>query len=259
MKIQIPKTIHYIWLGGNEKTELILRCIKSWSETNPDFEIIEWNEMNYDTTKHPQIKRALEAKNYAYASDIMRVDILNEYGGVYLDTDMELIKPLGKIINRDICLSYESKYWFGTAIIAGVRNHPMFEFILKRYDHEKEINFKTNYLTVHSFTAYMRYVYNFKPNNKLTAIDNIVLLPKDYFYPIDYMSFKKKITDNTIGIHHYGGSWHNLKQQKGYRFSSRVKKIIGAKLFLIFEKLFAYTTYRKLKKEFNQIRKDSNG
>ncbi|MDD4469088.1 MAG: glycosyl transferase, partial [Acholeplasmataceae bacterium] len=65
MKIQIPKTIHYIWLGGNEKTELILRCIKSWSETNPDFEIIEWNEMNYDTTKHPQIKRALEAKNYA--------------------------------------------------------------------------------------------------------------------------------------------------------------------------------------------------
>lgn len=249
---KIPKIIHYIWLGKKEKNELVKKCIDSWSKYNPNYQIIEWNEFNYKIT-NPQIKKALEEKNYAYASDIIRIDVLNKYGGIYLDTDLELIGSLDFLLNYDLALSYEAKYWFGTAFIAASKGNKVLKFLLKRYHHDKEINFKTNYLTVHAFTAYLRYFHKLKPNNKLSVVDGMLLLPKDYFYPIDYMSLKMKKTNNTVGIHYYGSSWHNKKQHQGYRFSSRVKRILGKNIFYVFEKIFAYVTYKRLKKEFKKI------
>ena len=84
----IPKVIHYCWFGGNPKNEVIEKCIDSWKRYCPDYKIIEWNESNYNIVKHPFMKKAYDAKKWAFVSDYARVDILNQYGGVYLDTDV---------------------------------------------------------------------------------------------------------------------------------------------------------------------------
>ena len=90
----IPKIIHYCWFGGNELPESVRKCIESWKKYCPDFVIKEWNESNYDVTKLPFMKDAYEAKKYAFVSDYARLDIIYQHGGIYLDTDVELIKPL---------------------------------------------------------------------------------------------------------------------------------------------------------------------
>ena len=89
----IPKKIHYFWIGGNPKPESVLYCIDSWKKYCPDYEIIEWNESNYDFTKNEYMRQAYEAKKWAFVTDYARLDVIYKYGGIYLDTDVELIKP----------------------------------------------------------------------------------------------------------------------------------------------------------------------
>lgn len=253
---KIPKIIHYVWVGGQEKNDLAYECIKSWKKHCPEYKIIEWNETNFPVEESSQVKKALEEKNWAYASDIIRVWALKEYGGVYLDTDVLLIKNLDNIMNAELSLCYESKYWFGSAVIAAVKNHPAIELIWKRYDHNHQINFKTNPLTVHAYAASLRYLYAFKPNGKTKEFTHFKALSSDYFYPVNYMTLKEKITIDTIGIHYYKGSWHSAKQAKGFNFAKISRKILGKHIFSLFEKMVAYSFYRTLKKEFIKLQED---
>lgn len=96
----IPKIIHYCWFGGNPLPELAQKCIASWKKFLPDYEIKEWNESNYDVRKIPYIEQAYNAKKYAFVSDYARFDILYQYGGIYFDTDVEVIKPFDEILKR---------------------------------------------------------------------------------------------------------------------------------------------------------------
>ena len=96
----IPKIIHYCWFGGNPLPELAVKCINSWKKYLPDYEIVEWNESNYDVRKIPYIAQAYDAKKYAFLSDYARFDILYQYGGIYFDTDVEVIKPLNEILEK---------------------------------------------------------------------------------------------------------------------------------------------------------------
>ena len=104
----IPKKIHYCWFGGNPLPLLAQKCIESWKKYLPDYEIIEWNEANYDVHKIPYISQAYKAKKYAFVSDYARVDILNEHGGVYFDTDVEVLKDLSPILAKGPFLGIEA-------------------------------------------------------------------------------------------------------------------------------------------------------
>src|SRR5215510_15199585 len=95
----IPKIIHYCWFGGNPLSELALKCIASWKKYFPNYEIKEWNESNYDVHKIPYTSEAYNAKKYAFVSDYARFDILYQYGGIYFDVDVEVIKQFGDILN----------------------------------------------------------------------------------------------------------------------------------------------------------------
>ncbi len=115
----IPKTIHYCWFGDNPKSELIKKCIESWKEFAPDFDIVEWNETNFDISKYKYAKQAYEKKNYAFVSDVARFDVLNTYGGIYLDTDVELIKPIERLLNNNLFMGYDQKGLIATGLIMG--------------------------------------------------------------------------------------------------------------------------------------------
>ena len=104
----IPKIIHYCWFGGNPKPEIIEKCIKSWRKHCPDWEIKEWNESNYDVNVHPYVKEAYEAKKWAFVSDVARLEIIYNCGGVYMDTDVELLGPLDRFIENDAFYIFET-------------------------------------------------------------------------------------------------------------------------------------------------------
>lgn len=251
---KIPKIIHYVWVGGQEKNEMAIHCIDSWKKTNPEYKIMEWNEETFNVEENKQVKQALNEKNWAYASDIIRVFALKEYGGIYLDTDVKLLKSLDDLLENELFLSYESKYWFGSAVIGSKPNNEAIQLIWQRYTTNHKISFNTNALTVHAYTAALRKLYNFKPNGKSLKTDQFYALSSEYFYPIDYMTLKENITNNTYGIHYYKGSWHTKKQQNSFNFAKSSRKIFGKYIFGFFENMVAKSYDRKLQKEFKKIR-----
>lgn len=254
---KIPKIIHYVWVGGKPKPKHVQTCIDSWKRYCPDYIIKEWNEHNFDVNAHPFVKQAFEQKNWALMSDVIRVWALINEGGVYFDTDLELVASIDDLLSYDVFLSYESPYWFGSAVLGCVKNHPLFMRVLKRYDTLTPIGFHTNPLTVHAFTAALRYDYQLKPNGKTIILDqHIALLSSDYFYPQHYMSGKLNMTIHTKGIHHYFSSWHSTSQSRSQRFASLSYKILGKHIFRIFEWMVAKSYDRVLKREFKKMDKE---
>lgn len=253
--MMIPKTIHYIWLGRATKPALITDCINSWHAHLNDYKIIEWNEDNLDSIilNNLQVKKALALKNYAYASDIIRVYLLKKFGGIYLDTDIEIVKTFDDLLSYDLFIGYESKYWFGSAVIGSVANHPVLELIFMRYQSTSNIKFSTNPLTVHAFSAAITYLYNYKMNGKTNLFNKMYFLSEQHFYPINYMTGKRNTTNNTYTIHYYGNSWHNDQQKRGYNISKTFRKILGKPFFQMFEKIVAINFRRRLLKEFRKL------
>lgn len=122
----IPKVIHYCWFGGNEKSEIIKQCIASWKKYCPDYEIIEWNESNFDINCCQYVKEAYEAKKWAFVSDYARYKIIYEHGGIYLDTDVELLDNLDKYLIYDTWFPRETQRTFNTGVgFAAIKNNKL--------------------------------------------------------------------------------------------------------------------------------------
>lgn len=211
-EFKIPKKLHYIWVGGNPLTPKMKACMASWRKYCPDFEIIEWNENNFDLDKSPLIKEALAKKNYALASDMMRVHILNEHGGIYLDTDVEILKPLDRFMQHELFMGYECKFWVSTAVIGGVPGHPVFQTLAKLCSSKHALKI-TNRLSVHMWSAVLAQKYRIRARGKTKLLDNgIGIYSKEWFYPIHYITRKKVILPNTHTIHYYAGTWAGEKR-----------------------------------------------
>lgn len=132
----IPKIIHYCWFGRQPKPEIVLKCIESWKKYCPDWEIIEWNESNFDVSKHPYMKEAYERKKWAFVSDVARLLIVYNYGGVYLDTDVELSASFDeKIVDIDAFFVFESNRYIATGLGFGAKkHHQAVKQMIKYYD-----------------------------------------------------------------------------------------------------------------------------
>ena len=134
-RLTIPKVIHYCWFGNNPKNKLIRSCMDSWKATCPDYEIIEWNESNIDIASLPRYPRkAHEDKKWAFVSDYVRFLVLYESGGIYLDTDMLLVKSLDPLLDNSCFFGYESKNKINGAIIGAERNNEFIEKVIAKYD-----------------------------------------------------------------------------------------------------------------------------
>ncbi|MFA5421829.1 MAG: glycosyltransferase [Bacilli bacterium] len=249
----IPKIIHYVWLGGKEKPASILSCLASWQKYCPDYHIIEWNEKSFAKGRHPFVDLAIEARNWALASDIIRAIVLYEYGGLYIDTDVELLASCDHLLQHDCFMCYESKYWVGSAVLGSRKKHFVFDVLVHRFNQEREINFYSNPFAVHAISAVLRYYYRAHLDGKFKVIENIALLPTDFFYPIHYITLEEKRTANTIGVHYYAGSWQNKKQIKGARFASFSRKALGPFIYGWFEKLVADNFYFRIRRQFKRI------
>ena len=215
----IPKIIHYIWLGGKELPDIAKKCIESWKKYCPDYEIKRWDETNLDLNKYKFVQDAIASKKYAFASDVLRTDILYTHGGIYFDIDVELLKPIDELLSNDCFMGFETSNLVAPGLVmASVKENEDLVNILKIYKNLKfDINNLLNLTVCEIFTSYYEQL-GLKRENKTQQIDNTIFYSSEYFCPIDVITNKKHITKNTYSIHWYNASWYTPKQKFLYNF-----------------------------------------
>ncbi|WP_253687979.1 MULTISPECIES: glycosyltransferase family 32 protein [unclassified Treponema] len=227
----IPKVIHYCWFGGNPLPQKALKCIESWKKFCPEYEIREWNEDNYDVNKIPYTAQAYQAKKYAFVSDYARFDILYTYGGIYFDTDVEIIKPIDKIIETGAFFGMEKIGDVASGLgIAAPPNEPLYFEILESYRKSFFIkpNGKMDLTTVVIRVTDILRQYGLTKKNNIQIVKNIHIYTPDYFNPKDARTGKITITSNTHTIHHFDASWTPPLRKKYIRYCQYFIPKIGS-------------------------------
>ena len=230
----IPKIIHYCWFGRNPLPELALKCIESWKKYLPDYEIKEWNEDNYNVHKIPYISEAYNAKKYAFVSDYARFDILYEYGGIYFDTDVEVIKDLSPIIEQGAFAGVERAGELNAGLgIASPAVMEIFKEVLNSYADEHFINSdgSLNLKTVVTRVSEIFYRHEFVKEDKIQDVAGVRVYPTEYFCPKSYFTNQLNITEKSYTIHWYDGSWLSEYQKKRHSFAVSTEKKYGKNIF----------------------------
>lgn len=215
----IPKVIHYCWFGGNPLPPLAEKCIASWRKYLPDYEIRRWDEENFDVNAIPYTSQAYEAKKYAFVSDYARFWILNQHGGIYFDTDVEIIAPVDSIIAAGPFMGCENASRPGEPAASlgvnpglgmGASAHArLCEEILDIYSRKSfirpdgSLDQTTVVVTVSDYLA-SRGLVN---TPDIQKVDGFTIYPKSYFSPRTQLEPALHITDKTVTIHHFAGSW----------------------------------------------------
>lgn len=206
----IPKKIHFCWFGGNELPEEYKKYIESWKKNCPDYEIIRWDESNYDVTKNQYMKQAYENKQWAFVSDYARIDVVYQHGGIYMDTDVEVLKPLDDFLKWQMFCGFENSTTVNLGIMYGaVRGSVILKDILNEYENRNFVLEDGRYdLTACPVlhTSIMK-KYGFHMNGEPQIIGETALYSKEFFAPFSHLKGFGRITENTHSIHHYAASW----------------------------------------------------
>lgn len=229
--MSIPKVIHYCWFGCGQMPKLALKCIESWKKYCPDYQIKEWNEDNFDLDLYPYVREAYDARKFAFVTDVVRLYALYLEGGIYMDTDVEVIKPLDSLLQYRAVSGFESLTQISTGLMASEKGHPFFAELLHEYD---GLHFVKSDGTFDLTTNVVRITntclkYGFLPNNQLQTVNGFTLLPKDFLCPIEHEGHKLVLTSNTLCIHHFAGSWIQGK----HLWKRKVARLLGGRLTVL--------------------------
>lgn len=232
---KIPRVIHYCWFGGNPLPDMAVKCIESWKKYCPDCEIRQWDESNYDVNKCDYIKEAYEAKKWAFVSDYARYDILYNYGGLYFDTDVELIKPIDDILAKGSFMGVEDQelYTVNPGLgLAAPKGLQFYKDILEVYNKTHFIDEQGthNLTTIVTYTTNLLKTNGLKKSKNIQCVCEINIYPVEYFCPIDYKTGQVKITNNTHSIHHFYQSWLDEDDRKIHRIRQISRKLLGKKI-----------------------------
>lgn len=214
-KTMIPKIIHYCWFGRNPLPSSAKRCIASWKKYLPDYEIKEWNEDNFDVNRIPYTRDAYAAKKYAFVSDYARFWVLYHYGGVYFDTDVEVIRPMDEFIAKGPFMGWEKPGSTGVYSIApglglaANKEQPLYQEILHGFEHLNfyDENGERNKYSMIPLVTDLLTQKGLKKDGNMQVIDDVILYPSEYLCPMEYFTGKVTITDNTYAIHWYTMTW----------------------------------------------------
>lgn len=252
----IPKKIHYCWFGDGEMSQLEKKCIESWKKYCPDCEIIEWNESNYDVTKNQYMYQAYENKKWGFVSDYARLDIVYQNGGVYFDTDVELIKPIDNLFQGEGFIGFEKAEQFeykGYLVNTGQGfGAPIHNTIIKEmrdlYDSLQFVDNegKLNLCTSPYYNTEVLVKEGLKQNNTMQKIKDIQIYPSEYFCPYSWESKKMVVTDNTYSIHHFNASWLSNKEKRIRRIERYVDSFIHLPNKMLLD-ILGKRRYEKLK------------
>ncbi len=206
----IPRTIHYCWFGGKPLPAEAKECIASWKDHCPDYEVKRWDESNINLAAYPYLRQAYDAGKYAFVSDLARLMILQEHGGIYLDVDVRLLRPLDDFLyQRGFCGVEKWGYINSGLGIGACKGNEYISMILtsRKGESFRRADGSINATTCGIYETRPLLALGFEPNNKLQTIMDMNIYPADFFCPYNYMTDQLHITDNTFSVHGFSGSW----------------------------------------------------
>lgn len=249
----IPKIIHYCWLSGDPYPELVQRCMQSWKEKLPDYEFMLWDMNRFDVHSVLWVEQACNEKKWAFAADYIRLYALYNYGGIYLDSDVEVLKPFDDLLNR--------KYFFGcehtpdrienqnsieAATFGAEKDLPFLKKVMEYYERHDFID-DDGYMDTTTLPTVLA--------RKLKGA-NLEILPMDFFSPKNTRTLELQITKNTYSVHHFNGSWHSLAQQKHVALRTKLCKMFGERvgeMLATIGAVFINLKYEGLRKTLKRI------
>lgn len=215
----IPKVVHYCWFGGNQLPDDAKKCIESWRKFFPEYEIKEWNECNFDVNCCDYVKEAYAAKKWAFVSDYARFWILYHEGGLYFDTDVEVIKDMSDIIAKGAFMGCETdnKCAPGLGLYKEILDYyEKIHFFIEGNTTETVVTHTSKILKSHGWVG----------NGEIEQIEGVTIYPPEYFCPMDYKTGKLDITPNTRSIHWYTASW----QSSYSKAKTKLQQLLGPSL-----------------------------
>lgn len=215
--MSIPKIIHYCWFGPKPIPELELKCIASWKLFFPDYTFMFWNEKTFDVNQYLFAKEAYEKNYYAFVSDFVRAFALNEYGGLYFDTDLEVLSNFEELlVGKKVVLGFENKSFIGTAMMATIPNHYIFNDFVEYYKNISFVNVKGDVQIIAnpSILADILKKSDIKLNGEEQYVDGIQVYRREHFFPKKLGEGKFNLANETSTIHHFEGSWLTARQKR---------------------------------------------
>ncbi len=247
--MSIPKIIHYCWFGGNPLPKSAEKCIKSWEKYCPDYKIIRWDESNFDVFRNPYCRYTYENKKWAFLTDYIRLKVVYENGGVYLDTDVELLKPIDELLKNGAYMGLQNNTEVATGLgFAAEKGHPFIGENMRYYEN------LTDFETLRScplITTELLASHGFKENDgTVQHIAQINIYPPEYLSPKDERTGLTQKTKNTFSVHHFDASWFEKSWKEGQKKRWRNEKIRYIVHFpnRLLMKILGDDGYSKLKK-----------
>ena len=227
----IPKVIHYCWLSGEPYPDLVQKCMESWHKYLPDYQFVLWDNEKIKEIDCSWVNSAIAAKKWAFAADYIRLYALYNYGGIYLDCDIEVLKPFDDLLNCSCFVGRETHKNVIEAAIMGAESG--LDWVKNALDWYKSKVFDATQLNNPSIAIPVIL------KNVLSKKSNIAILPAEFFSPKDNRTGNVKITPHTYTIHHFDGNWFNDYQREYFRIRVKYSKKYGALVGLFVASFFS--------------------
>lgn len=226
----IPKKIHYCWFGRGEKPKLAKKCIESWKKYCPDYEIVEWNEDNFDINQNEYTKYCYENKKFAFLSDYARLMVVYKEGGIYFDTDVEVLRSFDDLLNNKAFVGFETDEYVNTGVGFGAeKNNPVIEQMLREYDKLSDGKSGTIGCPILNTEALKKL--GLKLNGQTQSLKDVTVYSAEYFNPYDAPTGRLSKSENTYSIHWYAASWLSKRKRLRCLVMKPVHRLFGKNIF----------------------------
>ncbi|SFL10882.1 Capsular polysaccharide synthesis protein [Paenibacillus sp. 1_12] len=241
---KIEKIIHYCWFGGKEKPDIVKRCISSWHKKLSGYEIIEWNEQNFDIHCNSYVREAYESKKFAFVSDYVRVHALYTFGGIYMDTDVEVFKSFDDLLHHDSFWGFEQENYIATSTIGAAKGNKLIQLFLDSYQDKSFIKQDGSHdeLTNVAIITKILQIMGIQSNGEYQELVGLgTFYPQTYFSPYDYINCRKFTTEHTYTMHYYYKSWLSPKERLKSNLKWIAATVIGGNNMARIRKLVSRT------------------